>query len=580
MSRIRYVGQFLFAMLILLFFAQPALAENPPGMVTFTDGASDRIYEQAEQIGFRMGPFPCQANKTDNLVFGIMDRNGDFLTDVTILDNLHEGPAGPYLSATADAEGFFTVSGMINPSPSVDLPSGILAVKIYDADWKILRNDSTGAEAYIPVLDTSGVMALVLGKLQDSASPEPTLDNSLFKAIDEDYDRVYFDNQNVKVNFAFPGGQIPPILSINTLTVTSGIFRDFQTFDTTKEPIKDIQMKQVSGGLEITALINNPGNNVLPAGVLGLKLNFPANLQSMFQSMSTPMPVYSAEKKAAILGVAVPEQMLIESTPQLSELKNLYNTEVPITFTKGGQGSITFTPGLNIIDNRDQLAALDSAIQVNYDSTSGEFSFNVKTGSLSFLSGRSAGIKAIGVMQKLNLNGLKTDNVGEFIKINMLDDSGKTVPDSEQDSYLDRASISYDEATDVLTIPVKHFTTYQVSKNANTIQPPDDSKFTSFDPVVRLVTPEWQPKIRFSMPVDLATLGGISVWQLSNNVMEQVPVTVELDTSDPTLKTVIVKHSASWLANKDITLYIDSTVSAKTVHKNLTKLTKLLFRVK
>jgi hypothetical protein len=318
----------------------------------------------------------------------------------------------------------------------------------------------------------------------------------------------------------------------------------------------------------------------LPAGVLGLKLNIPSNLQSYFKDLASPMPVYSAEKKAAIVGVAVPEHMLIETSPQLSELKNLYNTEVPITFTKGGQGSITFTPGLNIIDNRDQLAALDSAIQVNYDSTNNDFNFSVKTDSLSFLNGRSAGIKAIGVMQKLNLNGLKSDNIGEFIKINMIDDSGNTVPDSEQDRYIDRVNISYNNATDILTIPVKHFTTYKIAKKASTIQPPDDSKFTSFDRVVRLVDAEWRPKIRFNMPVDSATLGGISVWKNSNQVMEQVAVNVELDPSDPTFATVIVKPSTNWPANTEITLYIGSAVSAKAVPKNLAQLTKLIFRVK
>ena len=579
MFKIRYVGQLLFSLLILLLITQPALAENPQGMVTFTDGASDRTYEKAEPIGFRMGPFPCQANKTDNMVFGIMDRNGDFLTQVSVLDNLLSSAYGPYLSASADSGGYFTVNGKINSNSSVELTSGLLAVKIYDDKWNILRNDSTGTEAYIPVLDTSGVMAMVIGKVQTPASPDTTLTSSLFNAIDEDFDRVYFDNQSIKVNIAFPGGQLPPGLATNTLTVTSGIFVDVDTFDTTQEPLKDILMTQVSGGWEITALINNPNNKTLLPGVLGLRLNIPANMQSLFQSLATPMPVYSEQNKAAIVGVSIPETIFVESTPQLSELKNLYNTEVPITFTKGGQGSITFTPGLNIIDNRDELDALNSAIQVSYDQTSGEFSFDVKTDSLNFLSGRSAGIKAIGVMQKLNINGLTTDNVEEFIKINILDASGQTVPDSEQDSYIDRANISYDAATDVLTIPVKHFTTYKISKLASTIQAPDDSLFTFYEPNVRLVDLEWQPKIRFSKPVDSATLGGISVWQLTNNVRVQVPVNVKLDPSDPTLKTVIVEHTASWSTNKEITLYIDSTVSAITVPKNLTRSTKLVFRV-
>lgn len=578
MSGIRYVGQLLFSLLILLFFAQPALAANPAGMATFTDGASDRIYEKAESIGFRMGPFPCQANKTDNLVFGIMDRDGAFLKEVAILDNLQPSASGPYLSVTADAGGYFTVTGKINSGASVNLPSGILAVKIYDATWNILRNDSTGTEAYIPVLDSSGGMAMVSGNLQAPAAPNPTYDASLFNAIDLDHDRVYFDNQTVKVKLAF---DFPPIISINDLTFTSGIFTDSQTFNTTSTPLKDIQKTPVSGGVEITGSINNPGNKLLPAGVLGLKLNLPANLpsmyQSMFQSMSTPMPVYSAEKKPAIVGVTIPENMLVASTPQLSEIQNLYNTEVPITFTKGSQGSITFTPGLNIIDNRDQLAALNLGIQVNQINS--EFSFDVKTESLAFLNGKSAGIKAIGVMQKLNITGLTTAKVAEFIKINIVDANGKPVPDSQEANYIDRAAISYDVATDVLTIPVKHFTSYTIAKLTSTVQAPDDTKFTSYQADLRLVDPAWQPKIRFSKPVDSATLGGISVWQRTNQVMEQVPVTAELDSSDLTSKTVIVKHSTPWVANKDITLYIDSTVSAQTQPKILTRLTKLLFRV-
>jgi len=46
-------------------------------MVTFTDGASDRIYEKAEPIGFRIGPFPCQASELVQLKLNIESSVGD-----------------------------------------------------------------------------------------------------------------------------------------------------------------------------------------------------------------------------------------------------------------------------------------------------------------------------------------------------------------------------------------------------------------------------------------------------------------------------------------------------------------------
>lgn len=552
--------------------------EQQAGIVVFTDGDADHCYFKGDVISFRMGPFPCQAGKTDYFVFGIMEKGcNDFAVSAPPIEGLTGGAAGYYLPVTADTEGYFSVSGRINPEADSQLASGVLAVKIYSEDWRLLVNENTGAEAFIPVVATDGTPAIVIGQATSGQPADPDLTNSLVKAADnDDIDQVYFHGQPVTINFTIPGGGLPPSLPVGQLTITSGVFDSERNFSTTVPPLANPVITKVEGGLKIEATVNNPGNNTLPPGMLGVKLNLPFSPPGM-DSIQQPMPVVSSLGKGCIVGVKVPPGMLVESDPPLSEIKNLYNTERTITFTKGGQGSITFAPGLNIIDNRDELAALDSGVNVNFDREKDTFVFEVKTGALSFLKGKSAGIKAFGVMQKLKIDGLSNDNVAQYINMAVVDESGARVPDDQTGNYIDRDNVSYDPATDTLTIPVKHFTSYEIGKKADEETPPDDTRFKNWQEAAWVKPVSWTPRITFNMAVDAATLGGISVWQKTSSG-ERRPVAVSPEvTADP--KTVVVAHTAPWPTDGELTLYIDHTVCSKEGGKALKQPVKVMFSV-
>jgi len=444
-----------------------AETEQQAGIATFTDGDADHYYSNGDLISFSMGPFPCQSGKTDYLVFGIMEKgSSDFAVSDSPLEGLSYSEKGYYLPVTASNDGYFNVSGQVSMAAD-QLPTGVLAVKIYSSDWNLLVNEKTGTEAFIPVVATDGTPALIIGMLSTGQPTDPTLSASLVRAADnDDLDQVYFHGQPIVINYTIPNNVLLSYLQVGQLTVTSGVFEDWDTFNTDTSPLaNNYSISKTDSGLKIEATINNPDNNSLPSGALGVKLNLnpPITIPGA-SAIEQPMPVVSSLGKAVIVGVKVPSNMFVSSNPPLEEIRNLYNTEQPITFTKGGQGSITFEPGLNIIDNRNELAALDGSVNVNFDLEKQSFVFEVKTSALSFLQDKSAGIKAYGVMEKLKIDNLSGQDITKFINMAVVDEEGKTIPTDQIGNYIDQENVSYDSSTDILTIPVKHFTKYEIGK--------------------------------------------------------------------------------------------------------------------
>ncbi|OPY57970.1 MAG: Bacterial Ig-like domain (group 2) [Pelotomaculum sp. PtaU1.Bin035] len=445
-------------------------AEQQSGIVTFTDGDIDHYYAKGDNISFSIGPFPCQSGKTDYLVFGIMEKvSSDFAVSDSPLEGLASSEKGYYMTVTADSDGFFDVSGQISAAAD-QLPAGVLAVKIYSSDWNLVVNEKTGTGAFIPVVAADGTPALIIGKTSTGKPADPLLANSLVSVDgNDDLDCVYFHGQQISINFTIPNTVLLSYLPVRQLTVTSGIFEDLNVFNTEISPLTINLISATGSGLKIDATVNNPDNITLPSGVLGVKLNLPSTISGIpgATDMQQPMPVVSSLGKAVIAGVKVPSNMFVNSNPPLAEIKNLYNTEQAITFTKGSQGSITFVPGLDIIDNRNELAALDQNVNINFDLEKQNFVFEVKTSALSFLRGKSAGIKAYGVMEKLGLDNLPGQNITEFINMAVVDEEGKTVPLEHIGDYIDQENVNYDYSTDILTIPVKHFTRYEIGAGGN-----------------------------------------------------------------------------------------------------------------
>jgi len=152
-------------------------------------------------------------------------------------------------------------------------------------------------------------------------------------------------------------------------------------------------------------------------------------------------------------------------TASPSVITNLSSTP-EITFTKAGLGSITFAPGLNFMDPAvvQQLANLGTSLGMNFNSTENFFNIYVDTSVLSIFGGHPATIRITGVKQKFNLPDLNSENWLQYLDISVLDNAGIPVPDSRLLNYIDLSQASYDPASDTLTLPVKHFTTYTVSK--------------------------------------------------------------------------------------------------------------------
>lgn len=534
-----------------------------PGMASFTDSSASHVYAAGESIGFKIGPFPCQANKQDRLVFGIMERSGgEFLTQTPPLAGLQSSTLGYYLDSTADADGYFMVTGQINTGVQ---QNGVLAVKIYNQDGQLLVNEQTGAEAFIPIVGADGTPAIIIGSIQEQAPTDTTLTGSWVKAIDDDLDHCYFDNQAVQLRYTIPGGMPLPSNLQSMITVVPGIFSSNQDFISSPNPLKDISVQVTGNSITITAVINNPGNITLSTGVLGTSLVISSSLpgmSSLISSLETPMPAVSADGKACILGVAVPAQMLVTASPALSEIKNLYNTERPIAFTKGSQGSITFSPGLNIIDNRDELSALDQGIQVDFNQTEQSYAFQVTTSSLGFLQGKTAGLKAYGVMSQLQLpQEFRQEYLDQYIKMSVIDNSGQTVADQDINSYIDRANVVYNQNDDTLLIPVKHFTTYSIGRVSQPAQP-DESAYSPWPGGIQQKTASWEPVIIFSQPVDAATLNGISIWKrLASGTLQNITANPQVQAGNS--KAVEVKHSSAF-ASGSYLLLIDSTLKSTT----------------
>ncbi len=143
--------------------------------------------------------------------------------------------------------------------------------------------------------------------------------------------------------------------------------------------------------------------------------------------------------------------------PDFTEINNLYETEKEITFTKAGTGSITFASGLNIMDNAEQLAALETGFNLSFDNKTKTLRAKVDTSTLTFLSGHSATITFLNAMANLGLEGVTATNFLDFINISVMDNNELV---SDISGYLDLTQATYNPLTDILTIPVNHFTEY------------------------------------------------------------------------------------------------------------------------
>lgn len=104
-----------------------------------------------------------------------------------------------------------------------------------------------------------------------------------------------------------------------------------------------------------------------------------------------------------------------------------------------------------ILENAEDL------VKIVYDEEKNEMKVGVDTGALDFLDGFAATIEFFDVSEKLGVEGLTSENVREYLDIVVFDDGEEVVDLSD---YFDWDEVVYDSETDVLTLPVNHFTEY------------------------------------------------------------------------------------------------------------------------
>lgn len=110
-----------------------------------------------------------------------------------------------------------------------------------------------------------------------------------------------------------------------------------------------------------------------------------------------------------------------------------------------------------LLINPQLLENLGDLVVITYDAEKKTISTKVDTSALEFLAGHGATIQFFDVAKKLGVTGLTSENVRNYLDIKVYD-GGQPVTDLSK--YFDWDNVVYDATTDVLTLPVNHFTEY------------------------------------------------------------------------------------------------------------------------
>ncbi|MDD4588763.1 MAG: hypothetical protein PHC60_10370, partial [Heliobacteriaceae bacterium] len=390
-------------------------------------------------------------------------------------------------------------------------PDGVLAVKVYAADGSELINPETGVPAYFPVVDAANTPAVIVPTTGGSPGS-----GSGFTVTGADLDHVYFDGDSFAAGFN--PGSLPPGAAGQNLKAVMVVYATRDKYDASQPVLTGMQPGQFTGvgqawsapatvaadgTVTVSGTINNPDNTTLAAGTLGILLYDNSGQRPLLGTQ--PLPVTDAAGLPALVGVHIPAGLSVTATPELPALKNLYNTEHLLTFTKAGTGSITFRPGLDIIGHRDELVRLET-LNIGYDRELQEFTFSVDTAAMTFLADTEASLRLFNLGNRLNAAGLTGANYAEYLKITVKDNTGKVQNTTD---FINAAAVTYDAAGDTLTIPVKHFTTFTIG--ANTATPPArpvDAEYREFAPAAPVtgvaLGKVW--RVKFNREVNTATL--------------------------------------------------------------------------
>ncbi|MGI6475721.1 MAG: GLUG motif-containing protein [Candidatus Dojkabacteria bacterium] len=147
----------------------------------------------------------------------------------------------------------------------------------------------------------------------------------------------------------------------------------------------------------------------------------------------------------------------------INNITNLANTEKDLSFSKQDIGSITFSKGLNLLTHVEELLHLDEHLIVEYVPVRNIFKASVYSNGLSYLAQQPATIQFTNISQKFGINDLTSENFKERLYISVYDDNNNLVSDTTD--YFDWNNVTYNSNTDTLTLPVNHFSTYELGAN-------------------------------------------------------------------------------------------------------------------
>lgn len=580
------------------FAAAPPQGGHMAGMATFLDSDSDHVYFPGDTVSFKIGPFNCQAGKTDKVVFGIFDEDiNTFDSSSPIFTGLLKGEFYDnynnslgnlyYAPLVADGNGYFTFTGTIPAATSLN--DGLIGVTVYSDAGTPISSKALNMDAKFPVVDASNNAAVFinLAKKIDPANIDKTLNP--FVLTDDDIDHVYFDNDKIKILARLP---IPSISgmpgvpsSFKTRFVTGsydekGIFTPKKIFKESQigtfEGIGSayyIEADMASTGAEIAATIENPGDPFEP-GVIALRTFIQMMPGAPFSSSmigSVAIPLMDSESVPAIIGMGIPDKD-VTATPSLNKIKNLYNVENTITFTKDGVGSIIFKPGLSILGAKSQwkssgtgfnpngitlanadISKLSTAVKVS--AANGEYSFGIDTEAISFLKNHEAGLVLFNAKEKLNIPDLTGVNLNEKLALSATDNQNKQI--SEIASIIDINNMTYNEVEDTLTVPVKHFTLFKITKKAlDTVSDELLNNYTSnYKKLADLSIPAANKfTVKFNKAINEGSLNNIKLINYTDKVYVEAAVIFD----DSIKKNVIVTPNGKLEAGKQYMIVIES----------------------
>ena len=257
---------------------------------------------------------------------------------------------------------------------------------------------------------------------------------------DADTDHVYFDQDTFSTilmgldSYGIPDGNVRVAVGYMNQSGVPDFSESLLTGMIDAETYKYINDTVVGGSLAISGTINNPGNMGLPPGIVVFDVYSADGSQAY--TADFPVTIQDSEGMTAFVGIQLPGAD-ITASPSLSEVDDLYDTEQAITFSRAGVGSITFEPGLNIMDNHVQLEDLQISI------VSGEndaYYVEVDTAVTTFLADQGASVTLFDI---------------PFSEVDILcsNDSGLA------------SNIQLDTASQTLTFDVNHFSRYTITEH-------------------------------------------------------------------------------------------------------------------